>query len=142
MRRIFIGLGIVAVVVIAFFGSAMVASEVGGEVVTVFTVSDAGEPVETRLWIVDDGGFAWLRAGQAQSRWLARIDATPEIEVERAGQRSAYRAVPVRDAAARDRIHRRMAEKYGWADRLIAVMRDPSGSVAIRLEPTGDAPNP
>ena len=135
MRSIWIGLGIVAFAVIAVFGSVMVASEVGGEVVTISTWDDGGEPVTTRVWIVDDGGFAWLRAGQAQSGWLARIEAHPEIEVERGGRTETFRAVPVRDAAARDRIHELMAEKYGFADRLISTMRDPKGSVAIRLDP-------
>jgi hypothetical protein len=135
MRSIWIGLGIVVLAIIAVFGSVMIASEVGGEVVTISTEGDAGEPVTTRVWIVDDGGFAWLRAGQAGSGWLSRIEAHPEVEVERGGRTETFRAVPVRDAAVRDRIHERMAEKYGFADRLISGMRDPKGSVAIRLEP-------
>jgi hypothetical protein len=44
------------------------------------------------------------------------------------------KAVPVHDPAIRDRIHALMRDKYPFADRLISVMRDPSGSVPVRLE--------
>ena len=134
MRRVWIGLGIVVLLAIAFL---VLPSELGGEIVTIRTLDDSSEQAGTRLWVVDDGSFAWLRAGQAQSGWLARIDARPLIEVERGGRTRAFRAVPVRDPAARDRVHALMAEKYGFADRIISVMRDGSQSVAIRLEPVG-----
>ncbi len=137
MKRVWIGLGIVASLAIAFYASIMLASELGGEIVTIRTLDDSGAQVETRLWVVDDGGFAWLRAGQAQSGWLARIDGRPRIEVERGGRTRAFRAVPVRDPATRDRVHALLAEKYGFADRLISLIRDGSQSVAIRLEPVG-----
>lgn len=138
MRRVWIGIGIVVLAGVALLASVMLASELGGEVVTLSTLDEHGERVETRVWVVDDAGFAWLRAGQAQAGWLARIDAHPAIDVARAGRWGVFRAVPVREPAVRDRIHGLMAAKYGLADRLISLMRDGSASVPIRLEPSGE----
>jgi hypothetical protein len=51
--------GLGALVVIVFL-LQIVASEVG-EVVILTTVDATGEPVETRLWVVDLDGRTWLR---------------------------------------------------------------------------------
>jgi hypothetical protein len=50
-----------------------------------------------------------------------------------------YRALPVRQPQVRDRIHALMREKYGMADRLVSLIRDPAQSVPVRLEPLGAA---
>jgi hypothetical protein len=116
-------------------------SELGGEIVTLGTHAADGGEASTRVWVVDDGGRAWLRAGTPDNGWLARIDANPDVTIERAGVVTRYRAVPVRgDAPLRDRIHALMAEKYTWADRIISAMRDGAGSVPIRLEPVEPGP--
>lgn len=39
----------------------------------------------------------------------------------------------MKDPATRDRVHALMAEKYGWAEKVIAAMRDGSQSVPVRL---------
>ena len=91
--------------------------------------------IGTRLWVVDDGGSAWLRAGVPESGWLLRLEANPAVIVERAGTATSFHAVPVSEPAVRDRIHRLMREKYGWADRWISIIRDGSLSVPVRLDP-------
>jgi hypothetical protein len=124
-------------VVLAIFA----ASELGGEVVTLQTNGPDGV-AETRTWIVDDGGYAWLRSGTPQNGWLLRIEADPEVLIERDGEKSAFRAVPVLgDPAVRDRIHALMREKYTWGDRVVSLIRDGEKSVPIRLEPV-DAGDP
>jgi hypothetical protein len=86
--------------------------------------------------VVDDAGTAWLRTGNPQSPWLTRLRANPEVAVTRAGERREYRAVPVDDAAARDRINQLTLDKYGAAEQILrAVMMDPAGATPIRLEP-------
>ena len=90
--------------------------------------------VTWRARLLQFSGFAWLRAGVPTSGWLVRIDANPDIEVERGGVTYRMKAVPVHEPTVRDRIHSLMREKYGWADRLVSVMRDPDGSVPVRLE--------
>lgn len=135
MRRIVqiaVGLGVLAVLLV---GAIFAASELGGEVVVLHTREAGGADVSTHLWVVDDAGSAWLRSGVPTSGWFVRLEANPDVEVERGGETLRYRAVPVRSADARDRVHALMAEKYGWADRLIGVARDGSASIAVKLEP-------
>ncbi|HEV8533159.1 MAG TPA: hypothetical protein VGT00_17175 [Methylomirabilota bacterium] len=129
---------VLIVLVVGFFGLVLVASELGGEVITLHTQTASGEK-RTHLWVVDDAGFAWVRAGMSGSGWLARIERNPIVLVERGGRLIRYRAVPVRQPQVRDRIHALMLEKYGRADRLVSVLRDPAQSVPVRLEPLGPA---
>ena len=121
-----IGLAVVMALGLGIFG----VSELGGEIVTLGTTTPDGAS-STRIWVVDDAGHAWLRAGAPSNGWLVRIDANPDVTIERAGQVTRYKAVPVRDdPKLRDRIH--------------ALMRDGSHSVPIRLDPVepGGAPSP
>lgn len=134
MRLVLRLVAVVLVLALAFFAAIFAASEFGGEVVKLETVDANGATHTTHLWVVDDGGFQWLRAGVPSSGWLVRIDANPEVTVERGGVTYRMRAVPVREPVVRDRIHALMREKYPFADRLISVMRDPDGSVPVRLE--------
>jgi hypothetical protein len=128
-----------AVAIVALALAAVIAifaaSELGGEVVVLRTRDAAGSEMSTHLWVVDDAGFAWLRAGAPGSGWFARLEAIPEVVVERAGEPRRYRAAPLRTSEARERVHALMREKYGLADRLIDLSRDGSRSVAVRLEP-------
>ena len=129
----------VVALAVVFFASIFAASEFGGEVVDIETIDANGGKHHTHLWVVDDGGYAWLRAGVPSSSWLLRIDGDPDVHVKRGGVDYHMRAVPVREPAVRDRIHALMREKYPFADRLISVMRDPNGSVPVRLEPVQPA---
>jgi hypothetical protein len=119
-----------------FFGLVILASELAGEVVTVRSVAPDGAAKATRLWIVDDGGILWLRAGVPGEAWLAHVDHTPTITLERGGTSTRMRAVPVRDSPAiRERIHGLMRARYGNVDAFISTLRDGERSVMVRLEP-------
>jgi hypothetical protein len=132
MRLVRILTGIVVVLLLLVVGYFVMAES--GEVVVLET-RDAVGAHETRVWVVDDAGTAWLRTGP-QSPWLTRLRANPEVAVTRAGERREYRAVPVDDAAARDRINQLTLDKYGAAEQILrAVMMDPAGATPIRLEP-------
>jgi len=136
VRRVLV---IVLVVAMALGSGIFGASELGGEIATLHTRAADGEAA-TRVWVVDDAGHAWLRAGAPANGWLVRIDANPDVTLERAGVTTRYRAVPVRDdAALRDRIHALMREKYTWADQVVSLARDGTHSVPIRLEPVEPA---
>jgi hypothetical protein len=111
----------------------MGASEFGGEVIKLHTTDESGARQTTSLWIVEDEGALWLRAGQNSSGWFERLKAKPEVELERDGRTRSMRAVPVPEK--RDRIHELMRRDYGWADAIIGATRDGSGSVAVRLDP-------
>ena len=130
LRKIF---GWIVFLAVLAIGLQIVASE-SGEVVVLRTFAD-GEAKETRLWIVDDRGAQWLRAGQAESGWYQRILDNPDIEVERGDTLSEYRAFPLEGGPASERINDKMLLKYGWADQVIGLFFNRSGSVAIRLDP-------
>ncbi len=110
-------------------------SEYGGEVVVLRTLNNAGETQETHLWLVEDSGFAWLRAGQPGNRWYQNLRERPEVELVRGEAILSYRAVPVETPEARERIQQRIAEKYGVAETVISWLHDESTLVPIRLEP-------
>ncbi len=133
-------LAVLIAAAVLFVLSTFAASEAGEEIVILRTFEADGSPAETRLWVVEDGGWQWLRAGMPTSGWLLRIGENPAVVVTRAGRTQEYRAVPVREPAVRDRIHALMRERYGLADRWISLVRDGSLSVPVRLErqPAGE----
>ena len=118
--------------VAAFVGAISIASETGGEVVVVTTRDESGREFETSLWVVDHRGSAYLRAGDKDSAWCQRLMARPAIKMVRRETLGYYRVVPEPESTGR--IEELMARDYGWADRLIGLIRDPSKSVALRLE--------
>ena len=124
-------IGTVLLLVAFVFG----VSEAGGEVVTLETSGADGSVQETRLWVVDADDHAWLRSGVPTSGWFVRLEANPEVRVTRDGKTASYLAEPVRDPETRDRIHALMAEKYGWAETIVAASRDGTASVPVKLVP-------
>ena len=119
--------------VIAVFGLQFVASE-RVEVVELHTLDEAGEEVTTRLWVVDDAGFQYLRVGTGGSGWYSRILANGEFELTRNGVRAHYTA-EARPGKS-ERINQLMQQKYTWGDSLIGVLvgsRD--NSIPVELQP-------
>lgn len=125
--------GLAAVVVLGI----LVASNFGGENVLLRTSDADGRMYETRLWIQDMGQMEWLRASSPESSWYRRLVARPVVELKREGRWHRYRAVPTPHRT--DEVASAMARKYGWADWLTGLLRDPEAAVAIRLVPV-DAP--
>jgi hypothetical protein len=116
------------------FGLAvMAASELGGEVVTLYTRDPGGGESRTSLWVVDYEGYQYLRAGDRSSAWFDRLRRAPEVRVERRGKTAAYQALPTPELTAK--IDALMAAHYGLADRFIGLIRDPSKSMAVKLVP-------
>ena len=124
---------ILGLLLLVLVGVVVFAGELGGEVVTLRTQDNIGRPVETKLWVVDDAGFQWLRAGNPEATWFQQLQKAPQIEVDRAGTTGRYTAVVVE--GARERVNALMAERYGWADRLVSLFADRSKAMPIRLEP-------
>jgi hypothetical protein len=129
---------LVALLVALFVGAIVVAGELGGEVVVITTSDERGVGFETSLWIVEDAGSQWLRAGSTSNTWYQRLRANPMIKMERGGRVEPYRAHP--EPASTKRINMLMARDYGLADRLVGLVRDESKSMAIRLEPLHATP--
>jgi hypothetical protein len=115
-----------------WFVVQMYASE-SGEVLVIHTVDEAGVPRDTRLWVVDEVGHAWIRAGTANAGWFRRLQAQPYTDMVRGDRSIAITAVPVPDA--KERVNALMAEKYGWADQFIGFFFSRDKAVPIRLDP-------
>ncbi|MBW2385504.1 MAG: hypothetical protein JRG92_17875 [Deltaproteobacteria bacterium] len=122
----------VSMVVGLFFIVVFGASELAGEVITLRTYHADGLATETPLWIIDEGGRKYIRAGNPESSWFQRLQADPNVEVVRDGVTTPYRTVVV--VAMRDRVNLRMAEKYGWGEWLLGLIRDKEGTTPIRLD--------
>jgi hypothetical protein len=132
MKRVLLGITIV------FFLAALVVLghlafiEVGREVVTLRTPRPDGTWQETRLWIVDDGGSAWLHSGGAA--WAERFAASPVVEVKRGGATLRYRAHAV--PGPHPRVDALLREKYGLADRWVRfIAPDGEETLVVRLDP-------
>ncbi len=123
----------VVIVVVGLLGLQYAASEITGEVVVLTTTDDAGADHETRLWIVDSEGSAWLRAGMAESGWYARILRQPKVTLARNGQSAAFTALPTPEATSK--VTNLIQQKYGWGETLLSSTLDRSTSVAIKLTP-------
>jgi len=106
--------------------------EIGREVVTLRTPLPDGTWKETRLWIVDDGGSAWLHSAGAD--WIERFAGNPVVEVKRGDVTLSYTAHAV--PGPHPRIHELLREKYGLADRWVRwIAPDDEDTVPVRLDP-------
>ena len=120
-------------VVLLWWASQMIASETG-EVVVVTTTATDGSTHETRLWVVDHDGSAWLRAGGDGAGWYQQMLAVREIELERGEARARYTVQP--DVTQRDVINTLMRDKYAWRDAYISFLFSRDDAVPIRLVPS------
>ncbi len=102
------------------------------EVVELHTTDAAGEPVTTRLWVVDHEGFAYLRVGSDGSGWFSRLQDNGEFELTRSGVRQRYTSVLRTDKS--ETINALMQEKYTWGDDFIAALvGSREGAIPIEL---------
>lgn len=122
----------VMLALLALVIAVLTASEWGGEVVELRTIDGIGSTQTTRVWIVEDQGNLWLRAGRSSSGWLERLRVHPKVELVRDGKTTGYDAVAVPEAG--ERINALMADKYGVADWLIGLMRNDASVVPVRLD--------
>ena len=119
-------------VAISFAVVTLVALE-GREVVVLRTVDATGGMRETRTWVADEDGYAWIEAANPDRPFLRDIAINPEIEMRRGGVLQHCHAVPLPNPDGHLRIRRLLAQKYGWGDWWIGLLTDTSGSSALRL---------
>ena len=142
MRRAVLAIGALVGAVVLVVGAIDLLTFQDDEVAILVTFAPDGEAHETPLWIVEDAradgavGELFVRAHSPGTEWLARLVATPEVEVHREGGSRAFvaQAVPD-DAELRDRVNAAMSEKYGLADRIAGWIADPALGVPVRLRP-------
>lgn len=119
MKYVRWGVTFLTILILGLLGLERLAAE-RVEVVELHTLDESGEEVTTRLWVVDDEGYQYLRVGADGSGWFSRIEASESIDLTRDGERASY-VVELRPEK-RDRINDLMQEKYTWGDSFIAAM--------------------
>ena len=132
-RWIVIGTAVLVALPLLLVAVVMAASEFGGELVTLHTREVDGVEHTTSLWVIEREGHAWLRAGDPGSGWLRRLEAVPEVLVERNGKTTRFQAVPMPERI--DLVNQAMARKYGFANAVIDFTLDASDAIAVRLDP-------
>ena len=102
------------------------------EVVGLHTLNNQGEEIITRLWIVDDDGYQYLRVGADGSGWFDRLRAAETVDITRNGRRYSYFWTTRQSKSAQ--INVLMRGKYGWGDSFIGYLTGGRvGSIPIEL---------
>lgn len=104
------------------------------EVVELTTIDETGDMQTTRLWVVDDAGYQYLRVGADGSGWYSRIQQSSEVTVRRGEESKIYTVTERADKSAR--INELMQQKYTWGDSFFAAMLGSrTGSIPLELHP-------
>lgn len=131
MKFIYWAIGLIVGLPLVFLGVQTLASE-RVEVVQLYTLDESGEEVVTRLWVVDDEGYQYLRVGADGSGWFSRIQASAEFKLSRNGDMQRYEAVLRQEKSTQ--INQLMQQKYGWGDTFFAyTVGGRDGSTPIEL---------
>jgi len=102
------------------------------EVVELHTLNNQGEEIITRLWVVDDDGYQYLRVGADGSGWFDRLRAAEMVDITRNGRRYSYSWTTRQTKSAQ--INVLMRGKYGWGDSFIGYLTGGRvGSIPIEL---------
>jgi len=103
---IYLGLVVAFESLVAFIGARQASQGLRpGESWLVVTTTDAKGPADTVLAGVESSGHLYISSNHWLRGWYRRAVENPDVEVTRAGERRAYRAVPVA-GEERDRISR------------------------------------
>lgn len=106
------------------------------EVVQLHTLDDTGETFTTRLWIIDHGGYQYLRVGADGSGWFSRVQSNKLVKVTRGETTKTYTTQPRPDKS--QVINELMQKKYTWGDSFIAMLLGGrEGSIPIELHAVG-----
>ena len=133
MKYVLWAIGVPASLALVFLAVQTLASE-RVEGIDLYTTDELGEMQATRLWVMDDEGYQYLRVGADGSGWFDRVLQNGEIKVGRNGTTASYTVVQRADKS--ERINDMMQEKYTWGDTFFATMlgsRD--GSIPLELHP-------
>ena len=106
------------------------------EVVDLHTLDEASREVTTRLWVVDDGGYQYLRVGSDGSDWFTRLQAAETADITRNNRRYRYTWSIRREKS--EVINRLMQKKYSWGESFIGALtggRIDSIPIELRLAP-------
>ncbi|HTO06778.1 MAG TPA: hypothetical protein VMR86_06940 [Myxococcota bacterium] len=104
------------------------------EVVVLRTWGADGAPQDTKMWVVDYQGAAFVRIGRPGRGWGERAKANPEVELVRAGATTPRHVAVVSEPETLRAVAQAFAEKYGWVDWWygVVVRKNPE---TLRLDP-------
>lgn len=133
MKYVLWAIGVPASLALVFLAVQTLASE-RVEVIDLYTTDELGEMQATRLWVMDDEGYQYLRVGADGSGWFDRVLQNGEIKVGRNGTTASYTVVQRADKS--ERINGMMQEKYTWGDTFFAtILGSRDGSIPLELHP-------
>lgn len=125
-------LGIPLLALITFGVVTWVALE-ANEVVIVRSVDENGGWRETRTWIAEHDGHAYIEVANPQRPLYLDIQRNPEIELRRGGRIEKHRVLVLKQPEGHELIRRLLRQRYGWADVWIGFIADTSESLALQL---------
>ncbi len=126
---VYVGLGLLLDGAIGYFQPQ------SGTTAVLRTFDESGQPTDTVLGLLDDGGQLWVESGHWFRGWYHRAVANPEIELVREAGTTAFRAVPVDTPEAVDTVTRLMGKGDGagyWAGRAMLLW---APIKPVRLDP-------
>jgi len=132
MRIVRIALAVAAALSLAGLATYLAGEQT--EVARLRTFDEQGVIHETKLWVVDHDGAAWVRVARPERHWFQRLRAQPEIEIVRhGGAAQKVRATPDPSAETKAAIDRVFREKYGLVDWWYGVLLR-SDPIPVRLD--------
>ena len=130
MKYVKRALGTLLILLVVVFVMQFAASE-SGEVVVITSYDREDVGYDTRLWIIELDNRWYLRAGSRNAAWSKRLAARPDFVIERGDFEGRVVARP-NDALTAE-VNAAMAEKYGWADRLVGTLYPRDNAIAIEV---------
>jgi hypothetical protein len=118
---------------LAFLGWTILARS-AHEVAVLHTSTVNNKDHFATLWVVEDDGFAWIRAESPARTWLPAVREDPNVTLRWRGQEISYRAILWDSAEARAHVDPLFRRKYGIAEAVRALLRQHE-TIPIRLEP-------
>jgi hypothetical protein len=104
------------------------------EVATLYAPGIGTDDHYTRVWVVEDRPYYWIRAEKPTRSWLPAVRGNPDVTLTLRGQRLALRADIREDPETVIFVDTLFRAKYGLADAARDVLTE-RHSVPIRLEP-------
>jgi hypothetical protein len=77
------------------------------------TFDEDGRRYETRMIVIEDGEVLWVQSGHHFRGWYHRLRKNPIVELERAGERSPYRALALETPEAKAHMREMLIERVG-----------------------------
>lgn len=128
----------IIVLLAALFGILQTVASERVEVIELHTRNESGEPVTTRLWIVDHDGKQYLR-GNEGSGWVNRLRENGSFDLTRGDQTDSYTFTMRPDKVSE--INRLYQDKYTWGDTFFeTVLGGRESALVFELQPLPGIP--